>query len=174
MPGVHCVDSRNLSTGIGLLVLKAADLAAEGLSAAEIAEKCAALTPKVDTSFVLDTLAYLRAGGRCTSVAAIGASMLSLKPSIIVSDGMMHVGKKYIATLAKALQKYIDDRLRGVRVDRTRVFVTHTAIDPAIAAAVVEQVKGYGLFDVVLETEAGCTVSSHCGPGCLGVLFIHE
>ena len=173
--GVYCVDSRNLSSGIALLVLKAADFAAEGLSAAEIAERLCALTPKVDASFVLDTLSFLRAGGRCSSLASLGASVLSIKPSILVSDGKMHVGKKYMATLVKAQQKYLADRIAGVNPDRTRVFVTHTAeSDPKLIEVLIGMVRETGLFDEILEGVAGATISSHCGPNCMGVLFIHQ
>ena len=174
VPGVYVVDGRNLSTGSGLLALKAADMAAAGLPAGEIAEKLTALAQKVDASFVLDTLAYLRAGGRCSSVAAIGTSMLSLKPGIVVEDGKMHVGKKYMGNLAKCLQKYAADRLSGVEVDDTRVFVTHTRMDPALVETIKKQVADTGLFKEVLESTAGATVASHCGPNCLGVLFIRK
>ena len=158
--GVHCIDSRNLSTGIGLQVLKAADMAR--------------ISDKVDASFILDTLAFLRAGGRCSSVAALSATVLNIKPCIVVDNGKMHASKKYMGSLGKALQKYAADRLSGVTVDRTRVFVTHTEMDPATVQSVKDIVAATGLFDEILETTAGCTVSAHCGPGCLGVLFIHE
>lgn len=172
--GVYCIDSRNLSTGIGLQVLKAADLAAAGKSAADIKADIEALADKVDASFILDTLAFLRAGGRCSSIAAVSATVLNIKPCIVVENGKMHASKKYMGTLGKALLKYTADRLAGVTVDRTRVFVTHTEMDPAIVQSVKDAIAATGLFDEILETVAGCTVSAHCGPGCLGVLFIHE
>lgn len=172
--GVHCIDSRNLSTGIGLQVLKAADMASAGKSADEICTEMARIADKVDASFILDTLAFLRAGGRCSSVAALSATVLNIKPCIVVDNGKMHASKKYMGSLGKALQKYAADRLAGVTVDRTRVFVTHTEMDPATVQSVKDIVAATGLFDEILETTAGCTVSAHCGPGCLGVLFIHE
>ena len=171
---IHVIDSRNLSTGIGLQVLKAADMAAAGKSADEICDEMARIADKVDASFILDTLAFLRAGGRCSSVAALSATVLNIKPCIVVDNGKMHASKKYMGSLGKALQKYAADRLSGVTVDRTRVFVTHTEMDPATVQSVKDIVAATGLFDEILETTAGCTVSAHCGPGCLGVLFIHE
>lgn len=170
---VYAVDGRNLSTGGGLLVLHAAELAAAGKSAAEIAEECRAMTDKVDASFVIDNLEFLHKGGRCSALAALGANLLQLKPCIAVNGGKMGVGKKYRGKFAVVLQKYIADRIgNGEGIRKKRVFVTHAGCDDAIVAQCVEQVKALGLFDEVLVTRAGCTVSAHCGRNTLGVLFV--
>jgi DegV family protein with EDD domain len=172
---VYVVDTRNLSTGGGLLVLHAADLARAGKSAAEIAEECRALTDKVDASFVIDNLEFLHKGGRCSAVAAFGANLLQLKPCIAVNGGKMGVGKKYRGKFAMVLQKYIADRLGdGAELCANRVFVTHAGCDDAIVQQCVEQVKELGIFDEVLVTRAGCTVSAHCGRNTLGVLFVRK
>ena len=172
---VHVVDSRNLSTGGGLLVLAAADMAAEGKTAAEIAEACRELAPKVDASFVIDDLEFLYKGGRCSALAALGANLLSLKPCIGVKDGKMGVGKKYRGKFSITLKKYIDDQLKYIdEIEKKRVFVTHAGCDEAIVNACYEQVKSLGVFEEVLLTRAGCTVSSHCGRNTLGVLFIRK
>ena len=172
---VHVVDTRNLSTGGGLLVLAAADMAAEGKSAAEIAEACRAIAPRVDASFVVDDLEFLYKGGRCSALAALGANLLSLKPCISVVDGKMGVGKKYRGKYSITLKKYIEDQLKYIdEIETDRVFVTHAGCDPELVEACVEQVKAYGMFKEVLVTRAGCTISAHCGKNTLGVLFIHK
>ena len=176
MDGVYVVDSRNLSTGIGQSVLAACDMAAAGMPAKEIVEIIESdIIPKVDASFVLDTLSFMAKGGRCSSVAAFGANLLKLKPCIEVFEGKMRVGKKYRGNLDHVLKLYINDRLANlddIRPDR--IFVTSAGCSEEIQTACVEQVKALGYFKEVLCTEAGCTVSSHCGPGTLGVLFIHK
>lgn len=173
--GVHVVDTKNLSTGGGLLVLRAADLAAEGKSAEEIAEICRATTPLVDASFVIDNLEFLHKGGRCSAVAVFGANLLQLKPCIVVKDGSMSVGKKYRGKFASTLEKYVVDRLGdGSDVEPDRVFVTHAGCDASIVESVVKQVSAVAPFGEVLVTRAGCTVSSHCGRNTLGVLFIRK
>ncbi len=172
---VYAVDSRNLSTGGGLLVLHAAELAAAGKSAAEIAEECRAMTDKVDASFVIDNLEFLHKGGRCSALAALGANLLQLKPCIAVNGGKMGVGKKYRGKFAFVLQKYIADRIGdGAGIRTNRIFVTHAGCDEAVVTQCVEQVKQLGLFDEVLITRAGCTVSAHCGRNTLGVLFVRK
>lgn len=172
---VYAVDSCNLSTGGGLLVLHAAEMAQRGKTAAEIAEECRALTGKIDASFVIDNLEFLHKGGRCSAVAAFGANLLQLKPCIGVSEGKMGVGKKYRGKFSVVLQKYIADRIGdGAGIQKKRVFVTHAGCDDAIVQQCVDQVKAMGLFEEVLVTRAGCTVSAHCGRNTLGVLFIKE
>ena len=173
MDNVHIVESANLSTGILLLVLAAADLIESGLSAAEIADQVRALAPKVRTSFVIDTLEFLWKGGRCSGVAALGANLLKLKPCIEVVDGKMIVGKKYRGNIDKVIPQYIQDRLESTpHVVRRRVFITHTFEDRKPVEAALKQVRKSGMFDEVLETHAGCTVYSHCGPNTLGILYI--
>lgn len=173
--GVYTVDTKNLSTGGGLLVLYAADMADEGKGAAEIAEKCASMAEKVDASFVIDSLEFLHKGGRCSSLAALGANLFKLKPCIVVQDGKMSVAKKYRGAYAAVLREYIADRIGdGSGIDKKRVFITHGGTDESIVRACVEQVKAYGIFDEIYATTAGCTISSHCGRDTLGVLFIRE
>lgn len=176
MEQVYIVESANLSTGILLEVLAAADMIAEGRSAADIAKAIAEeVVPKVRTSFVIDTLEFLWKGGRCSGVAALGANLLKLKPCIEVVDGKMQVGKKYRGNIDKVIPTYISDRLAMTpNVVRRRVFITHTFEDRKAVEAALKQVRKTGLFDEVLETTAGCTVYSHCGPNTLGILYIEE
>ena len=172
---VHIVDTRNLSTGGGLLVLAACDMAAVGMDATQIAETCREMAPRVDASFVLDDLEFLYKGGRCSALAALGANVLQLKPCIGVSGGKMGVGKKYRGKFAMTLKKYIEDQLKYIdEIDTTRVFITHAGCDEAIINACAEQVKSYGVFKEVHITRAGATISSHCGRNTLGVLFIRK
>ena len=176
MPGVYVIDSKNLSTGIGQSVLAACDMAAAGMSAPEIVKTLEEdIIPKVDASFILDTLSFMAKGGRCSSVVALGANLLKLKPCIEVVDGGMRVGKKYRGNLEHVLKLYINDRLANLEDIRPeRVFVTSAGCSMELQEKCVEQVKALGYFKEVLRTEAGCTVSSHCGPNTLGVLFIHK
>ena len=173
--GVYPVNTMNLSTGGGLLVLAAAEMAAEGKSAKEIAEACCALRERVDASFVIDNLEFLHKGGRCSAIAAFGANLLQLKPCVMVRDGKMIVGKKYRGKFAMTLEKYVADRIGDASdIDTKRIFVTHAGCDEAIVDQCVKQVTDMGVFDEVLVTRAGCTVSSHCGRNTLGVLFIRK
>ena len=172
--GVYAVDTKNLSTGGGLLVLKAADMAAEGYTAEEIAKTCEALTDKVDASFVIDDLEFLYKGGRCSALERFGANLLKLKPCITVKDAKMGVGKKYRGNFADVLPKYVEDRIGdGSEIEKGRVFVTHAGCDMNVVNGCVEQVKALG-FEEVLITRAGCTISSHCGQNTLGVLFLRK
>ncbi len=172
---VYVVDSRSLSTGIGLIVLRASEYAAEGLSAREIAERLGRDTALVEASFVIDTLTYLHKGGRCSSVAALGSNLLKIKPCIEVRAGRMQVGKKYQGTLKRCLEKYVEERLTGRGdIDPRRVFITHTVQDESLVAYVKAAVERCGRFEEILITEAGSTIASHCGPGTLGVLFCRK
>ncbi len=172
---VHVVDTQNLSTGGGLLVIAAAEMARAGKGAAEIAEACRAMAPRVDASFVIDSLEFLYKGGRCSALAAFGANLLHLKPCIVVHEGKMSVGSKYRGKFADVLKKYIADRLGdGSDIELDRVFVTHAGCDAQIVRACVEQVKSTLPFAEVLVTRAGCTISSHCGKNTLGVLFVRK
>jgi DegV family protein with EDD domain len=174
--GIEVIDSENLSTGSGHLVLIAAEAVASGLSLKETADMVRKIVPRVDASFVIDTLTYLRRGGRCSALAALGANLLSLKPCIRVGKGgAMHVGKKYRGTLSKCLGQYVSDQLAMAGdIDTRRVFITHSGVDKKIISDVQKQVSSLLPFDEVIVTRAGCTVSGHCGPGTLGVLFIHN
>lgn len=172
---IYVIDSANLSTGIGLLVVAAAEMVNEGLEAEEIVAKINDMVPKVDASFVIDNLEYLYKGGRCSALAAFGANMLKLKPCIEVKNGAMGVGKKYRGRYADVLKTYVSERLGdGSDIDNSRVFVTHAGCDEEVVKQVVEQVKEAGIFKEVFLTRAGCTVSSHCGANTLGVLFIRK
>lgn len=172
---VYVIDSRSLSTGSGLLVVKAAELAALGLPAKEVASRIEALVPQVEASFVIDTLTYLHKGGRCSSVAALGANLLHIKPSIEVREGRMQVSKKYRGTLKRCLNDYIRDRLEDrADIDPSRAFITHTVQDAALVEHVKKVVLNTFPFAEVLITDAGGTISSHCGPNTLGVLFLRK
>ena len=172
---VYPVDARNLSTGIGHLVLDAAEMAAQGMDAADIAAALEKKREKLDVSFVLDTLDYLVRGGRCSSLAALSANFLHLKPCIEVKDGKMGVGKKYRGSFDKCVCEYITDKI-GNRSDLElrRVFITHSGVSEETVQKAVETVQKLQPFEEICVTRAGCTVSSHCGPGTIGVLFLHE
>lgn len=175
MEDVYVVDTRNLSTGGGLLVAAAGDLAAQGKCAQEIAGHCRALADRVDASFVIDKLEFLYKGGRCSAVAAVGANVLRIKPCIIVRSGRMSVGKKYRGSFDAVLKKYITDQIGDASdIELDRVFVTHAGCDEALVRQCAEQVRELAPFREVLCTRAGCTVSSHCGRNTLGVLFIRK
>ncbi len=175
LDGVYVIDSCNLSTGSGLLVLEAAERAAAGMPAEQIAREVQELVSKVSASFVLDTLEFLHKGGRCSALAMMGANLLQLKPCIEVDNtsGKMGVGKKYRGSLDKCLQQYVQDKLQGrTDIDTKRVFITHSGISEERIAMVKAEVEKYQNFDEILITRAGCTISSHCGPNTLGVLFL--
>ncbi len=174
-PNVYVVDTRNLSTGGGLLVVAAAEMVKEGKSAEEIAKACAEMTSCVDASFVVDDLEFLHKGGRCSAVAAFGANLLQLKPCITVRDGKMGVSKKYRGKFSATLEKYVAERIGDASdIDLSRVFVTHAGCDEAIYMQCVGQVKSLASFGEVHITRAGCTISSHCGRNTLGVLFLRK
>lgn len=172
---VYPVDSCNLSTGIGLLVLKASDLIQAGMEAEQIAAELKKLTGKVHSSFILDTLEFMRAGGRCSAVAAFGANLLGLKPCIEVDnrDGSMGVGKKYRGKLGRVLENYVKDRLDMYPdIDCGRLFITHSGIDEEYIERVKKTVQEKMTFREIFITRASCTISCHCGPNTLGILFM--
>ena len=175
LEGVYTVDSRMLSTGVGLLCIEGAECAARGMAAADIAEHLRSLTDKVDTSFVLDTLEFMWKGGRCSGVAALGANLLRLKPGLEMSGGKLGVYKKYRGGINAVYKQYITERLAGKSIRPGHIFLTESGeIDPAVIAELEALIRS--LVDVreIHHTRAGCTVSSHCGPKTLGVLFINE
>lgn len=175
MDNVYVVDSQNLSTGIALLVLKAADLVAEGKTAKEVYDEICALRSRVDASFVIDTLEFLHKGGRCSAIAMLGANVLKLRPCIEVKDGAMGVARKYRGKMSNVYKEYAKDQLHDPDdIDLTRVFVTHTCGDDPVVDEIVELVKQTLPFKEVIKTTAGCTISAHCGPGTLGVLFFRK
>ena len=170
---VYVVDSRNLSSGQGHIVIEAAQLAAKGLEPEEICRQLRDLTGRVEASFLLDRLDYMVKGGRCSSVAALGANLLKLKPCIEVIDGKMKVVKKYRGAYDRCIEAYVVDRVAGRdNLRRDRMFITHAGAEASTVAAAKKAVAENGRFDHVYETDAGCTVSCHCGPHTLGVLFI--
>ena len=172
---VSVVDSRNLSTGSGLLVLEGAEMAARGADREAVAEALRGKTGLVDASFVVRTVDYLRRGGRCSGLEALGAKMLHIRPSIVVRDGKMHPGDKYRGRYEHYLKHYIQDTLANDRtIDFRRVFITHSPSEEGLVRFAIDTVKSYGLFQEVLETMAGCTVCTHCGPDTLGVLFLRK
>lgn len=172
---VYVVDSRNLSTGQGHIVCEAAEMAASGADAQTIVEAMRDLALRVDASFLVDRLDYLYKGGRCSAVAALGANLLHLRPCIEVRGGKMGVAKKYRGAFARCIADYARERLTGADdIVPGRIFVTHTPCTPETVAAAHEAVRQYGHFAEVHETTAGCTISCHCGPSTLGILYIHE
>lgn len=172
---VYIIDSRNLSTGSGLIVLRASEMAQAGEAPEDIVKALNALTSKVEASFVIEKLDFLRKGGRCSALAALGANLLSLRPCIEVKDGKMGVGKKYRGKYSACIEKYITERLSDRDdIDYKRIFITHSPSDKEIIDIAHKAVKKLGKFEEILETDAGCTVCSHCGPNTLGVLFIRK
>ena len=170
---VFVIDSANLSTGIGLQVLRAAQLAAEGKSGAEIASYIESIRGRVRASFVIDTLTYLYRGGRCSGLAAFFGSALKLHPRIAVADGAMHPEKKYRGTGEKYVMDYVKDMEESLKkAEKDRVFITHSGCEPEIVETVRKYLESLDHFDEIIETRAGAVISSHCGPGTLGVLFI--
>ena len=175
MQNVFVVDSRNLSTGSGLLVLEGAEMAAEGRDGREIAEILKSRTGLVDASFTVHTIDYLRRGGRCSGLEALGAKLLHIRPSILVRDGKMHPGEKYRGRYEHYIRHYIEDILaEDSTIDFRRAFVTHSPSEEGLVRFAIDTVKSYGLFREVLETMAGCTVCTHCGPDTLGILFMRK
>ena len=170
---VYVVDSRNLTVGQGILALEAAMAAQRGDSVEDILKMLDGMTDRVDTTFVVDKLDYLAKGGRCSSVVALGANLLKLKPCINLVDGKMSVGKKYRGAFDKILPDYVRDQLAGKNVDLNRIFVVHTRCNPAIPTAICQLVKEYG-FREVHTAVAGSTISCHCGPNTLGVIFLRK
>lgn len=175
LKNIYVVDSKNLSSGIALLVVAAAEMVANGLSAEEIVAKSEELVKCSDASFVIDNLEYLHKGGRCSAVAMLGANLLKLKPCIDVTNGKMDVSKKYRGKYGEVLRQYVSERLSDLdNIDDTRIFVTHAGCSDEIVNAVAEQVKGFNFFKEVIVSRAGCTVSSHCGANTLGILYIRK
>ncbi|MBQ9950313.1 MAG: DegV family protein [Clostridia bacterium] len=172
---VRVVDSRNLSTGMGHVVYEAALMAQSGKSSEEIEAALNKLTDKVEASFVVNSLEYLKRGGRCSALKAFGAAVLQLKPSINVVDGKMTVGDTYRGSFEKCLKRYVKDRLEG-RDDIVddRIFITYSSASPETVDMVRNTVKEYHDFKEIICTSAGCTISCHCGPDTLGILFMRK
>lgn len=172
---IYVVDSRNLSTGHGHVVLRAAELAERGMEPQAIVDHLNALTPRVEASFILNRLDYMKKGGRCSSVVALGANLLHLKPCIEVVDGKMQVGKKYRGTFEKCIDLYVRDRLSDPsQIELDRIFITHSGVEESAIEAARTAIQSCADFGEIVVTRAGCTISSHCGPGTLGILFIQK
>ncbi len=172
---VRVIDSANLSTGVGHLVVEAAELAQSGAGLDEIEKQIVAYRPLVRASFVIDTLVYLYRGGRCSGMAALAGGVLKLHPKIVVKNGAMQVDKKYRGKLAPVTLSYAKDMEEELlHAKKDRVFITHSGTDPEIVEEVRSYLKSLNHFDEIIETRAGSVISSHCGPGTLGVLFIAE
>ena len=170
---VFVVDSKNLSTGIALQIMEAVEMVQQGMSAAQIVEKIQELQPKVRASFVVDTLTYLHRGGRCSSVAALAGGVLKLHPCIVVEDGAMHATKKYRGKMERVISEYVKDLTPALmNAKKERVFLTHSGCDQAILDAIQGMLEELNHFDEIVLARAGSVITSHCGPGTLGVLFI--
>lgn len=175
LEGVYVIDSMNLSTGIGLQVLFADDLAREGVPAEDIALRVNARRSSVQASFVVDTMDFLYRGGRCSGVSAFIASVLRIRPSIFVKDGKMGVGKKYMGATSKAILKYVNDTVAAFNdPDKKYVFITHSSSPAEVVEAAKKEVLAVWPDANIIETVAGSTVTSHCGKGTLGVLYYND
>ncbi len=172
---VYVVDSGNLSSGHGLVVLAASDAAAAGKSPAEILTLLEKLIPRVEASFVMDRLEYMKKGGRCSAVLALGANLLRLHPGIQVIDGKMSVVKKYRGTMEKAIADYIHDRLDGrTDIDTSRAVLVDCCRMPGLVETARDLLRADGRFGEIIEAKAGCTIFSHCGPDTLGIMFLRR
>ena len=170
---IAVIDSRNLSTGIGLVIMETVRLRDEGADINTIREKLQEIIPKVRASFVIDTLEYLHRGGRCSSVAKVFAGTLKIKPKIVVENGRMKVSRKYRGNLQAVLLKYANDMEEDLKqADPRNVYITHSGVDSAIVDEVRAYLESLGHFENIIETRAGGIISCHCGPGTLGVLFV--
>ena len=170
---IHVINSKNLSTGIGALIIEASIMSKNGKTADEIVKYIESMIPKMRASFVVDTLSYLHRGGRCSGIAAISGSVLSIHPKIVVSDGKMIPTKKYRGRINKVILNYVKDmelELKEAKADR--VFVTHSGCDENVVNEVYQYLKSLDHFKEILVTRAGGVISSHCGPGTLGVLYM--
>lgn len=172
---VLVIDSRNLATGQGHIVMKAVELGRTENSLAEIKTKLEEYASRVESSFILDRLDYMVKGGRCSSAAALGANLLNLKPCIEVKNGKMTVVKKYRGNMEKVIANYIKDRLAGrTDIDEERIFLSHSTVSAECISVMEEAIAQYGNFNHVYDTTVGCTISCHCGPGTAGILFVRK
>lgn len=172
---VYIVNSKRLSTGIGLLALRASEMASQGISAQEIYETLSEEAYKVDVSFVLDTLEYMHAGGRCSGITKFGANLLKIKPQIVVYDDKMDSGKKYRGKLNACRLQYIEEQLHDIDdICLDRIFFTHSGMPQEDIDLMVEKIRSIADFKEIIVTRAGCVISCHCGPGCCGVLFVRK
>jgi len=172
---VYVVDSKNLSSGSGLLVMRAAERIKEGLPAQAIVAELNSIKEDLDVSFVLETLEYLHKGGRCSGLAALGANLLKIHPEIVVQNGKMQLGKKYRGKTERILSDYVKGRLEGREdLDLERIFITHSGVADELVEVVEAAIRKLQDFREIHVSIAGSTISSHCGPGCLGLLFLKK
>lgn len=172
---VYVVDSHNLCAGQGLMVLRCAELIEQGLDALSIVEKLNRFAGKIDSSFILSQLEYLKKGGRCSSIVALGANLLNLKPCIEVTDGKMAVGKKYRGAFEKAVEQFIRDRLSDFdAIDTNYIVLAHSGLNNETIALAEKIVRERIDCKELIITRAGCTVSSHCGPGTFGFFLVRK
>lgn len=175
LDNVRVIDSKNLSTGHGHVVMEACRLAKTATDPDAMQTELEELTGRVDASFLLERLDYMVKGGRCSFVAALGANLLKLKPCIEVVDNKMIVAKKYRGSMAKCMDAYVHDRLdNAADIIPERIFITHTPVTEEVSKATHQAVRDCMDFDEICDTDAGCTISCHCGEGCIGILYIHE
>jgi DegV family protein with EDD domain len=175
MDGIWLIDSRSLSTGISHLIVNSAIMARQGMEAKDIVKEIENLPPKISASFILDTLDYLKKGGRCSTIAVLGANLFKIKPMIVIEDGRMKVGHKFRGPLKKVLEDYVDMQLAGhddIRTDR--IFITHSGCSSEILNAVSERIKKNINFNEIIFASTGATVTSHCGQNTLGILFLKK
>ena len=173
--GVQVVDTRMLSTGVGLLAIEGAECRDQGMSARDIAQHLRQLTEKVQTSFVLDTLEFMWKGGRCSGVAALGANLLHLKPGLEMKDGKLGVYKKYRGNIRSVYKQYVKERLEGRKVRPEHVFITESGeVDEDVLEEIYALIRETIPVKEIHHTIAGCTISTHCGPKTLGILFLEE
>ena len=175
LPNIHIVDSRRLSTGMAVLALKGIEMIESGATAAEVASSLTAMRDKVSTSFLLDTLTYMNKGGRCSTLAVLGANLLGIKPTIEnLNDGSLVVGKKYRGKSEAVRRQYIDEKLSSPGIDYSRIFVDHSGIDAEEIAELKAYIEDNYNFREVLVSRAGSTISTHCGPGTFALMFMYN
>lgn len=172
---VYTVDSFNLCLGSGALVHAAALMAQQGAKVQEILSTVRDMIPRVESSFVIDKLDYLRRGGRCSSLTEQGARLLQIRPCIEVVNNRMVVGKKYRGSFGRCLQHYIEDRFQDRRdIDLRRVYIANAGCEPDIVAMAKESTARLAAFEEIVECQAGCTISNHCGPNTVGIFFMRK
>ena len=172
---VRVIDSQNLTTGQGFVVLKVCELAQTGNDLDQIVNELNEFVDRIEVSFVVENLTYLVKGGRCSSAAALGANLLNLKPCIELKNGKMSVGKKYRGSFDKCLASYVKDRLANRDdIDWDKTFITYTPVSDSALDLVRNAVAELGHFSTTMESKAGCTISCHCGPGTLGIIFVRN
>lgn len=170
---IHVIDSKTLSSGIGLLVLYGKKLANEGLNAQEICNKLKKQIEKNQTSFIVDKLDYLYKGGRCSALTRFGATLLNIKPVLELKEGKIENTSKFMGKFNVVCKKYIDQMLSKHNNYRKDVcFITNTCQDQDFVSQMVEYVKSKNIFDEVIAQTAGSTISCHCGENTLGILYL--